>query len=466
MDRLTPLDAAFLDLEDEDPHASLHVASVAIFDGPAPAYADLLGAVAGKLPLIPRYRQKVRRVPLDLAGPVWVDDPAFDLEYHVRETAVPAPGGEEELRTLLGRLMSGRLDRDRPLWEAWMVDGLEGGGWALVTKVHHCLVDGVAGIDLLTQLLDLSPQPAASPPVDTWVPRPEPGDLRLLAEAVGATARQPLAAARDLVALAGSPRALAGRLAKTAHGLLGLGLGLRPTRPTSLLGPIGTPRRYTWARAEVADVRVVRRAFGGTVNDVVLTAVTGGLRALLESRGEPPRPHAVRSLVPVSVRTADARGRLDNRVSCMLADLPVEVADPVERLRETRYRLLRLKLSGEAVAGETMTAVARYLPFEAVDRGVHLAFRYFPQHFLTTVTTNVPGPPVPLYTCGRRLRELFPYVPIADRVRIGIAIFSYCGRLTVGITADRASSPDADVLAAGIEDALAELVKLAQERSG
>jgi diacylglycerol O-acyltransferase len=464
MDRMTPLDAAFLELEDDDPHASLHVASVAIFEGPTPSYDEVLRAVASKLPLIPRYRQKVRHVPFAIASPVWVDDPQFDLEYHVRETALPEPGGEPELRRLLGRLMSTRLDRERPLWETWVVDGLADGCWALVTKVHHCLVDGVAGIDLLTVLLDLSPNPPATSVVDTWVPRDEPSDVALVLDGVLATARQPLQAARQVVGLARHPLATAGRVAKVGHGLVMLGLGLRPTPSTSLLGRLGSPRNYAFARGDLDDVRAIRHAFGGTVNDVVLTVIAGGFRTLLESRGEDPSRHVVRSLVPVSVRTADARGRLDNRVSCMLADLPVEVADPVDRLRETMYRLVRVKLSGEATAGEGITALSGYLPFRPVNTGLHLAFRYFPQQFLTTVTTNVPGPQMPLYSGGRRLLELFPYVPIADRMRIGIAIFSYCGRLSFGVTADRASVPDIDVLTGGIEEAFGELLKRASER--
>lgn len=463
MDRMTPLDAAFLELEDDDPHASLHLGSVAVFEGPAPSYTEMLDAVAAKLPLVPRYRQKVRGVPLALAGPVWVDDAAFDLEYHVRETALPLPGGEDELRRLLGRLMSTRLDRDRPLWEIWMVTGLADDCWALVCKIHHCMVDGISGTDLLAVLLDRSPKPHPSPVYDEWDPEPEPSTTALLADAMLERIRQPLAAGRETLRLAARPWLSLARLGKTAHGLTGFGMGLRPTPASSLCGPLGTPRCYAWARADLDDVRTIRHAFGGTVNDVVLTAITAGLRALLESRGETPVAHSVRTLVPVSVRTPDARGRLDNRVSAMLADLPVEVGDPIARLRETRYRLIRLKLSGEAVAGETVTAIARYLPFDVVRLGERLAFRYFPQHFLTTVTTNVPGPSFPLYARGRRMIEAFPYVPIADRVRIGIAIFSYCGHLTFGVTVDRKSTPDVDVLTAGIEEGMAELVKLAEE---
>ena len=464
MDRMSPLDAAFLELEDADCHASLHVASVGIFEGPAPTYDELLAAFAGKLPLVPRYRQRARRVPLELAEPVWVDYPGFDPRYHVRHTALPAPGSAAQLEELVGRLMSTRLDRDHPLWEAWLVDGLADGAWALVSKVHHCLVDGVSGTDLLTVMFDLTPEP--SPPVpDGWDPAPEPSDLRLLVDAVGDAVRQPVRAAADAVRLVRSPRAAAGRVAASARGLAGYATALRPSGRTSLRGPLHAPRRWTVVRASVEDVRVVRRAYGGTFNDVVVAAVSTGFRELLLSRQEEPPAQGIRTLVPVNVRKPGEESILDNRVSAMVADLPVHLPDPVERHAEVRRRLERLKHSGETAAGVAVTALARYAPFELLGAGLRAVFRG-PQWYLTTVATNVPGPPFPLYVLGRRMLEAFPYVPIGDKLRVGVSNFSYCGQLTFGLTADRDSVPDLDVLARGIEAGIADLAKSARELLG
>ncbi len=461
MERMSPLDAAFVELEDEDPHSGLHVASVGIFEGPPPPHGEFVTAYAGRLPLVPRYRQKMRRVPFGLATPVWVDDSDFEITYHVRRTAVPSPGGEAELRPLVSRVLSSRLDRDRPLWETWVIEGLENDAWALVSKVHHCLVDGVSGTNLLTVMLDVAPEPAPPPP-DEWVPAKEPSDLRLVADALAHHVREPVDLARAAVGAVRRPADTTRRALTTARGLLGYARAVVPTSVSSLSGPLGRPRDHVWARASLADVAVVRHRFGVTVNDVVLAAITSGFRELMLGRGERPGSRSIRSLVPVSVRRPGEEGIYDNRVSAMLAELPVDVDDAVERLREVRHRLVRLKLSGEAPAGETVTSLARYAPYELLAVGLRTAFR-FPQHYLTTVTTNVPGPPFPLSACGRRMIEAFPYVPIADRVRIGVAIFSYCGNLTFGITGDHASSPDLEVLAAGVEDGLAELVKLAEQ---
>jgi diacylglycerol O-acyltransferase len=465
MDRMRPLDAAFLQAEDEEPGVSLAIASIAVFEGPPPAPGEFETALAGRLPLIPRYRQKVRELPFDLGPPVWVDDPAFDLSYHLRRTALAAPGGDEELATLMGRVMSDRLDRSRPLWEYWLVEGLAGDRWALISKVHHCMVDGISGTDLYRVVLDLDREPAPAVP-DEWTPEPPPSSLRLTASAIAGLARVPLDLARALAEGARRPREVPGQVSTAVRGAAALATALWPARRSSLTGPISAHRRFAFGRGSVRDVATVRRALGGTFNDVVLAAVTAGFRELLLSRGERPVAHLVRSLVPVNVRAPGEESIRDNRVSLMLAELPVESADPVERLAAVREEMTRLKAEHEAEAGVALLALAGYGAFPAVATPVRLA-AHLPQRSVVTVTTDVPGPREPLFALGRRLLEIIPYVPIASRLRIGVSIFSYTGRLTFGVTGDYDSARDVWALARGIEDGMADLVRVARrvERS-
>jgi len=462
MDRLNPLDAVFVDAEDEDPHTSMAIASIAVFEGPCPSQEEVLAHLAGRLPLVPRYRQKLRTVPFRFGRPVWVDDPRFDLGYHVRRTALPAPGGDRQLADLMARVMSQRLDRDHPLWEYWVAEGLSHDRWALISKVHHCMVDGVSGTDLYRVIFDFSPEPGPSAADDRGA-RAEPSPLRLAAQVavdmVVLPVRETLALRTAAADLGSAIRQAAG----TVRGFAKLAPALWPTTGSSLSGQIGRQRRYTWARATLNDVKKVKRELGGTVNDVVLASISGGFRALLLARGEQPGPHMVRSLVPVSVRAPGEENIYENRVSAVLADLPVHVADPVERLAAVRAELLALKAADEAKAGEALIALGRLTPFPLLPWPVRLAFR-LPQREIVTVTTNVPGPRQPLYGMGRKLLEIIPYVPIATTVRTGIAIFSYCGSVTFGITGDFAASPDLDVLARGIEDSLSELVAAAKHR--
>jgi len=459
MERMKPLDAAFLQGEDEEPGVSLAIASIAVFEGPAPEPGEFETALAGRLPLIPRYRQKAREVPFDLGPPVWVDDPDFDLAYHVRRTGLPSPGGDEELAALMGRVMSGRLDRSRPLWEYWLVEGLAEGRWALISKVHHSIVDGISGTDLYRVVLDTGPDPA--PPVpDEWRPQPEPSSLVLAAGAAVRLAQLPLEQARAFAAAARRPAELGRLVRTTVRGVAALATALVPARPSSLTGPVSAHRRFAFSRGSVEDVSRVRRAFGGTFNDVVLAAVSRGFRTLLLSRGERPTPHLVRTLVPVSVRAPGEESIRDNRVSLMLAELPVDVADPVERLVAVRGEMTRLKAAHEAEAGAALLNVAGYEAFPAVASPVRLA-AHLPQRSVVTVTTNVPGPREPLYALGRKLVEIIPYVPIASRLRIGVSIFSYCGGLTFGVTGDYDSAGDVWTLARGIEAGLTELVAAA-----
>ena len=358
MDRLNPLDAVFVDAEDADPNTSMAIASIAIFEGPAPSHEEFLAHLAGRLARVPRYRHKLRPVPFRLGRPVWVDDPAFDLRYHVRRTALPAPGGDEQLADLMARVMSQRLDRDHPLWEYWVAEGLADGYWALISKVHHCFVDGVSGTDLYRVIFDFSPE--GSPPVvDDRVAQAEPSPVELAVRAALDTAMLP---AREALALRGAmadPQAAIRQAGDMARALAKLTPALRPATGSSLSGHIGRQRRYTWARASLDYVKTIKRALGGTVNDVVLAAISGGFRALLLARGEQPGPHMVRSLVPVSVRAPGEESLYDNRVSAILADLPVHIADPVERLTAVQAEMAALKTSNEAMLGQALTSLGR-----------------------------------------------------------------------------------------------------------
>jgi diacylglycerol O-acyltransferase / wax synthase len=460
MDRMSPLDASFLHIEDDVNH--MHIGSTAIFEGPVPAFADLESMIAGRIPLVPRYRQRVRFVPLAIGRPVWVDDPTFRLGYHLRHTALPAPGGREELRALVGRVMAQPLDRTKPLWELWVVEGLEDGHWALVSKIHHAIVDGIAGTDLLAVILDVTPEPRP-PTQDDWRPEPPPSDLRLVADAAAGLLR-PYEQWRAIRSVTRAPRRVARRAVGFGRGMASMAGMVRHLPATSLTGPIGPHRRYAWASATLDDIRTVRRAFGGTVNDVVLAAITRGFRDLLLAHGEPPEQRVIRSLVPVSVRQPEERGRQDNRVSAMFAELPVGVEDPVERLVAIRDQMDHLKQSDQAVAAETITSMGGFAPPMLLALGMRVATRALRGggYGISTVTTNVPGPQIPLYALGRRMIEACPYVPIAAPARVGVAIFSYVGRFTFGVTADFDTVPDIDVITDGIEAGTAELVKAAE----
>ncbi len=463
MERMTPLDAAFLQSEDEEPGVSLAISSVAVFEGPAPSTEQFAELLRGRLPLIPRYRQKARQIPFDLGPPVWVDDEHFDLGYHLRRTALPAPGGDAELSALLGRVMAARLDRRRPLWEYWLVERLHGGRWALISKVHHCMVDGVSGTDLYGVVLDPTPTPRPPAP-DDWRPEPEPTDLDLVTRALAGLAANPAMQVRAAAGALRRPGVLLSRTWDTVRGLAALSGALVPARRSSLNGPLSAGRRFAVARGSVADVSAVRARYGGTFNDVVLTAVAGGFRRVLLETGEQATQGTVRALVPVSTRLAGQESIRDNRVSLMLADLPVEVADPVERLQVTRDRLEHLKAVHEAEAGATVTGLAALGPFPLVATQVRLA-AHVAQRSIVTTTTNVPGPRQPLYALGRQLLEIIPYVPIASTVRTGVAILSYRDRLVIGVTGDYEFAPEVGILADGIENELSALAAAARPRS-
>jgi diacylglycerol O-acyltransferase len=447
MTSLTALDSAFLRMEDAD--TSLHIASIAVLDGPPPPYGQVTALITEKLPELPRFRQAVHEAPLWLGRPKWVDARDFDVTAHVHRIALPSPGSDALLRETVERLMSTHLDRSLPLWQIWMVEGLSDERWALVIKVHHCMVDGVGGAGLLE--LVLGPWRSPSEVVD-----PLPGFAGVGASRVPVP-RSPWFAVSRV-------RAQAADGWVAARGLVQFAELAMPHAPSSLTGPIGPDRRWLPLRVPMVDVRAMTAALGCTVNDVVLAAVSRGFRDLLQDRGEPTFPDTVRTLVPVSTRVDDERGRVDNRITMLVAKLPVHLVDPAARLRAVHQQTARLKRSGEPQGGTVVGQLASLLPGPVLSLGLAGLFR-IPQWMLVNVTTNVPGPNVPLYALGRRLRELYPYVPIADRIRIAVAVMSYDGALCFGVTADRDSTPDLEVFGAGIRAGLAELRECADRQA-
>ena len=451
MDWMSPMDASFLHIE--GPMNPMHIGGVSIFEGPAPAFERLEEMVEGKLGLVPRYRQRVRFIPLGLGRPVWVDDPHFNLSYHLRHSALPPPGGDEQLRRTAARIFAQRLDRGKPLWEIWMLEGLRENRWALLSKVHHCMVDGVSATDLMSIMFG-----GDAPATDgAWEPEPEPGGAELVLRTLTHRTFDPSEQLRTVRAAVRAPREALDQARDLLRGMVSGARVLRPLGGSSLVGPVGPHRTWTWAHVRLSDVKAVRSALGGTVNDVVLAIVSGGLRDLLEARGERVDDRTVRALVPVSVRRSGERGVYNNRVSAMFAELPVGIADPAARLDSLRAQMDGLKQSKQAVAGDVLTSLSGFAPPMLLALGARLAARS-PSLGLQTGVTNVPGPQQPLHALGRRLLESYPYVPVIGKVRISIAIFSYDGGLYFGVTGDYDSSSDIDILTTGVERSIAELV--------
>lgn len=451
MDRLSPLDAIFLDAEDADPHVSMAIGSVGVLAGPAPSQEEFVAALVPRMRAVRRAQQRVRRLPLGLGPPVWVDLGDFDADYHFRRTALPAPGDDAALCALIARVMGQRLDRDRPLWESWVIEGLAGGRWAVLTKLHHCLADGVSGVQLLGALFAVNP-PDRAP---DWQAEPQPSTGELLWDAVGDLTSNGM----DLVGRAlRAPKELAGQIVDMLAGLGRMSAVLAPAAPSSLTGPLGRSRRFAVARASLPAMRAIGAALGATVNDVALTAITLGYREVLRRRGERPDADTVRAAVPVSILASDT---LDNQISVLLPTLPVEIVNPVMALREVHRRLADLKHSKEAEAATMVTALSAHEPFAFTTLAIRLVSR-LPQRNIVTVTTNVPGPSTQLAMLGRPVLEVLPYVPIALRLRTGVAALSYRDRMTFGVTADFDSSPDVAMLASAIERGIADLAVAAE----
>ncbi len=458
LDRLSGLDASFLALEEGGAH--MHVGSVLVFDGPAPAYVDFLAKLESRLHLVPRYRQKLAVPPLVQSRPVWVDDPHFNARYHIRHTGLPGDAGDEELKRLAGRVFAQRLDRSKPLWEIWLVDRVAGGRFALVCKTHHALVDGISGVDITSVLFDLDPDPPeAIEPARPWYPRPEPSATALLADALGERAELPLDAARAARDAVVHPERSASRLLRALGGLGSMaaaGLGGAPPSPLNVA--IGPHRRFDWVEAELDEFRAIKTALGGTVNDVVLTVVAGALRSHWHARGFSTEEVELKAMVPISVRGEDDRGALGNRVAAMWAPLPLHPADPLERYRIVEHAMRELKRSGQAVGAGVMTRLTGFTPPTVLQQAARLQAV---QRFFNLTVTNVPGPQVPLYLMGRRMVAFHPQVPLAANTALGIAIMSYDGRMSFGLLADYDAVGDLADFAAGLREAIAELAQVA-----
>ena len=462
-DRLSGLDTSFLNLETGPVH--MHVASTTVFEGPAPTYEEFRDHIASRLHLVPRFRQKLRFVPFGQGRPVWIDDPQFNLDYHVRHTALPSPGSEDQLRTLAGRVFSQRLDRTKPVWEMWLVDGLDGGRFAIVGKTHHCLVDGVSGVDITTVLFDLDREPAATSTPQSWLPQPEPSGAQLLGEAVIERATNPAEMVRSARDAIGAPSRAAEAVLRelgAAGSFLRTGLGAPRSSINCSIGPY---RRFGWVRTDLDDLKRVKNLAGGTVNDAVIAAVAGGLGRFLRGRGHSTAGVELRAMVPISVRTADEHGALGNRVSAMMAPLPVGRRDPIDRLEVVSQTMRHLKSSSQAVGARLLTDVTNFTPPTIAAQAARLQSY---QRFFNTVVTNVPGPQFPLYLLGRQLLDIFPMVPLAANQAVCFGIMSYNGGVNFGLVADYDSVPDLDALAHDLEASVGELVEAAgsTERTG
>jgi len=465
-DRFGALDASFLHLERLE--TPMHVGALSVLEGERFfddtgrfRLGDVRALVASRLHLIPRFRKKVMRVPLDAGMPVWVDDDRFDIGYHVRLTALPSPGTRSQLLALFERVQAQVLDRSRPLWELWFVEGLEGGHVSLIQKTHHSLVDGVSGVDVATVLLDFEREPTV---VDApeWEPEAAPTPGRLLVDTVREYVDGVGALAQTARTAVEVPRRAADKLGQIARSFASLTEGHLMAPRTSLNRAVGRNRRFGLVRYPLEDVKEVRRAFGGTLNDVVLAGVAGGVARVLESRDELTPGLTLKVCCPVSVRADSEHMTLGNKVSAMFVPLPVGEPDPILRLHAIQQSTAVLKEKEQPVAANVLLNLADYgaptLIGLAARAGHH-------QPFFNLICTNVPGPQTPLYCMGARLIEAYPMVPLTRNTNIGIAILSYCGTLHVGLYADRDQWPDLEVLEAGIDDSFSELTKLAREQT-
>jgi WS/DGAT/MGAT family acyltransferase len=459
-DRLTGLDSSFLHLEKDGAH--MHVASTTLFEGPPPSYPEFRDHIGSRLHLVPRFRQKLRFVPFGQGRPLWVDDPHLNLNYHVRHTSLPAPGSEDQLRKLASRIFAQQLDRTKPLWELWLVEGLEGGRFAIVGKTHHCLVDGVSGVDITTVLFDVEKDPPPSTgEAEEWVPDPEPSTAQVFGEALVERAVSPGEIVRSARRVLRGPR----RALRTATDTLAAagsfawaGIHAPDTPFNSEIGP---HRRFAWVHAPLADFKHVKNELGGTVNDVVLAAVTGALRRYMRARGQPTDGLEIKAMVPVSVRTAEQEGALGNQVSAMMAPLPVWCDDPARRLRLVTQAMGDLKSSKQAMGASLMTKMADFAPPTITGQAARLQAR---QRFFNLVVTNVPGPQFPLYLMGRRMERVFPMVPLAKNQAVCVGIMSYDGQVNFGLVGDYDAMSELDDLAKDLGASIEELVEAAGGR--
>jgi WS/DGAT/MGAT family acyltransferase len=453
-DRLTAVDAGFL--HQEGPASHMHIGGLTVFEGPPPPFDEVLDTIRGRLHLLPRYRQRLEHAPLQSGNPVWIDDPSFNLEYHVRRTALPAPGRRDQLRDATAQIFSQRLDRSKPLWELWIIEGIELDHWAMISKTHHALIDGLSGIDIATALLDIGPEPMEIPhPDEAWQPRPVPTTAELLADGVKGAARAGLVGATRTVEALTRPKAALSRAREVGEGVGEMAWALmNPAPATPLNVAIGPHRRYRAVEGDLATFKRIKDAFGGTVNDVVLAVVTASLREWLRSRGVRTEGLELRALVPVSTRQKDEQGQLGNRLTAMRGPLPVYVDDPVQRLTLIREAMKDLKESKQALGAQAISDVQNFAPPTILAQASRLTFS---TRLFNLLVTNVPGPQFPLYFRGRRMERAFPIAFLPQDHALAIAILSYDGAVNFGLIGDHDALPDLKLIADGIA---AEIVRL------
>jgi len=458
LDRLTATDASFLTNESTSSH--MHVGAILVFEGPPPRYVDFVEHVRGRLDQVPRFRQRLAVPPLEAGRPLWVDDINFNLAYHVRHTALPDPGGEEQLQRLTSRVFSQQLDRSKPLWEMWLVQGLEQDRFALLTKTHHAMVDGISGVDIGTVLFDLEPVPQPADSKETWKPGRPPGTIDLLARGATDAAATPLKLVERALEAARHPEAAARRVGEALEGVTEIATALADPAPHIPLNqPIGPHRRFVMSRSELATLKRVKDVLGGTVNDVVLAVVTGALRRWLHGRGVRTEGLEMRALVPVSIRTEDERGQLGNKLAVMRGPLPVYLEDPVRRLRVVSEEMEGLKRSKQALGAEVIARFNDFAPPTLLAQASRLNFS---TRLFNLIVTNVPGPQIPLYVLGRELQDVYPVAFLPEEHALAIAIMSYNGSVGFGLLADYDSMDDILVVSDGIEESLAELEEAAE----
>ncbi|MGI8731625.1 MAG: WS/DGAT/MGAT family O-acyltransferase [Solirubrobacteraceae bacterium] len=463
LDRLQALDAGFL--HQEGPASHMHVGALVIAEGPVPDYEDLLDSIRRRLHLVPRYRQRLVFPPANSGRPLWTDDTDFNIVYHVRYTALPEPGSHEQLMQLCARVFSQQLDRSKPLWEFWLIEGLDDGSFGLLTKAHHAMIDGIGGVDLATVLFDLGPEPTPiDEDLDPWVPEPDPNPVELLTAEVSDMAKVSASVTQKALDAFRRPEHALRQARVAAEGVGEIvWAGLNPAPDTPLNVEIGPHRRFASVDSELTDFKAVKNAFGGTVNDVVLTVVAGALRHWLQSRGVRTEGLELRALVPVSVRTEDQRGAPGNRIAAMRGPLPVWVEDPVARLEVVREAMDDLKDSKQAIGAEVLSNVQNFAPPTVLAQASRINFS---TRLFNMLVTNIPGPQVPLYVQGREMRTVFPIAFLPQNHALAIAIMSYNGHMNFGLLGDFDAMADLDEFAEAIQDALAELVALAAERAG
>jgi diacylglycerol O-acyltransferase len=454
LDRLSSIDAGFLHVEEDGAH--MHIGAVALFAGPAPSIEEFRQHIESRLPRLPRYRQRVQEMPFGTGRPLWVEDSTFRLDFHVRHTALPAPGGKRELLNLVDRVVGQRLDRTKPLWEIWLVDGVAGGRWAMVGKTHHAMIDGVSGVDLLSVLFDLSPDTLPDEP-QVWEPSPSPGTVDLLTQGTKGLVGNVLRLAGGGVRMVQHPRATASSVVGSTGALVEAVRPLLDAAPKTVLNTKPGPHRLVEiVKTDLADYKKVKESSGGaTVNDVVLTAVAGALGRFLADRGMDVEGLSLRACVPVSLRVEAKRGALGNEIAIMNAPLPVGIADPRERLGKVRAAMEHLKSSKQAEGAKVLTSLENALPPAVLARASRLGFS---SRLYNLLVTNVPGPQFPIYLLGRRLEELVPLAFLAPEHTLAIGIMSYDGQVTYGLIADADAVPDLPRLAQHLRDCLAELV--------